>query len=66
MYDFYIRQKENYTQFTKKLDKLDYAKDELQVIIASSEAMKNITIQECLKKLSSKFQQFFSCFIDNA
>jgi hypothetical protein len=44
MYDFYIRQKENYTQFTKKLDRLEYAKDELSVIIASSDAMKNMTI----------------------
>lgn len=30
--------------FTKKLEKLDFAKDEIAYIIASSEAMKNITI----------------------
>lgn len=63
MYEFYIKQKDNYSQFIKKLEKLDFAKDELKVIIASSEAMKNITVQECLKKLSAKFQQFFQCFI---
>lgn len=44
MYDFYVRQKDNYSQFTKKLSKLDDAKEQLKVIIESSEAMKNITV----------------------
>ena len=65
MYDFYIRMKDQYAQFNQKQERLEKSKEYIHQVIVNVESLKNLTIQECLKKLQHKFETFFKIFVEN-
>ncbi|CAI2368717.1 unnamed protein product [Moneuplotes crassus] len=66
MYGFYLRMKDQYEEVIKKVDHLDQVKSKITEILDESERSKTIAIQNSLKRLSKKFNEYFSFFVENA
>lgn len=66
MYDFFIRMDTNFKQFIERIDRLGNAKEEFIDIMEQSKKMKDLAIQDSLKKLDTKFGEFCSKFLPDA
>jgi structural maintenance of chromosome 3 (chondroitin sulfate proteoglycan 6) len=66
MYGFFLRMKEQFEEVKKKVDKLGDVKFKINDILEESERSKNVAIQNSLKKLAKKFNEYFSYFVKNA
>ena len=63
MYGFYLRMQEQFEEVKKKVEKLDEVKQKIAEILNESERSKSAAIQGSLKRLSRKFQEYFSYFV---
>jgi len=66
MYGFFLRMKEQFEDVKKKVDRLGDVKDKINDILGESDQSKNVAIQNSLKKLSKKFQEYFTYFVKDA
>ena len=66
MYDFYLRMNEKYRGILAKVDGMEDSKHALESLIEKSQKLKEIAIQESLRKLSKKFSEMFKVFIHDS
>ena len=66
MYGFFLRMKEQFEDVKRRVDKLGDVKLKIYQILDESENSKNIAIQNSLKKLSKKFNDYFKYFVKDA
>ena len=66
MYGFFLRMKDQFEDVKRRVDKLGDAKHKIYQILDESENSKNVAIQNSLKKLSKKFNEYFKYFVKDA